>query len=125
MDGQWKNNFETEGSSERCPGQQLPPYYLPTYNVKAFDRNYGREIIPTPREEWSASRLTKELQELIPRVKRSIACRRGNREELSKKVDKLVNGLDKLQEGIWYGATFMDPEILGNGWGFQECDLYN
>ena len=41
------------------------------------------------------------------------------------KVNKLVNGLDRLQESIRHGATFMDPEMPGDGWRIQEHHYHN
>ena len=34
------------------------------------------------------------------RNERSVACRQGNPKKLPEKVDKFVNGLDRLQETI-------------------------
>ena len=36
------------------------------------------------------------MQERIERNERSVACRQGNPKELPEKVDKFVNGLDRL-----------------------------
>ena len=49
------------------------------------------------------------------REERKISCRQGNPKELPEKVDKLVNGLDRLRESIRHGATFMDTEMPGDG----------
>ena len=57
------------------------------------------------------------MQERIERNERSVASRQGNPKELPEKVDKLVKGLDRLQENIGHGATFMDtemPEMVGD-----------
>ena len=56
VDGQGKNSFDTKGHSEECPGQQLPPYCLPTHDVEAIDRSYGREVIPRLGKEWTDNR---------------------------------------------------------------------
>ena len=56
VDGQGKNSFDTKGYSEGCPGQQLPPYCLPTHDVEALDRSYGREVIQPLGKEWTANR---------------------------------------------------------------------
>ena len=56
VDGQGKNSFDTKRHSQGCPGQQLPPYSLPTHDVEALGRSYGREVIPPLGNEWTANR---------------------------------------------------------------------
>ena len=62
---------------------------------------------------------------MFERNEKSAACRQGNPKELLEKVDNLVNGLERLQEGSWYGATFIDTEIPGEGWRSQEHDYHS
>ena len=45
-----------------------------------------------------------------------VISRQGNTKELPEKVNKPINDLDRLQESIRQGSTFVDAKVLKNDW---------
>ena len=83
---------------------------MTSYNVETANRNYKRETLLPPGEKWTVCGRTEGLQKGFTRYKGSAT----SREELPEKANKPINDLDRLQDSIQHGSTFVDPKVLKN-----------